>query len=158
MLRASLLTLALVTLAAGALVACSGSSDSGTSSSTAPTTPGTGSSSGGAGSSEKPVYQISCHGDVAKKSVDVVLGTSPQCKPNDVGCTDKCKAQDVSFWYEAPAFRCGSTDIYEWNGEACVAHSTAGEGGSLRCKGNDCEKVFKSKADCDAFAAPCLAK
>jgi hypothetical protein len=125
--------------------------------------PAASSTTGGAEAADQTVFEFSCEGAVSKVS-SVDLDLRPKCiggPPNsNTKCggpsEEACDAQDVRFHYEAPAANCIATDLYEWNGTACVAHSTHGEGGMLRCVGKDCESLFASKVACDAHASACL--
>lgn len=138
-----------------ALVACAAE--------TSPTTDSTGTQPGAAsGSSETTsgsgagtgqVYSISCQGDISLKCIGGPPGTN--CGGGE-GERPNCHAQDVKFHYAPPALRCVGIDVYEWNGEACVAHGTQGEGGQLKCQGKDCEQLFKTKDACESHRAACL--
>lgn len=151
------------------LFACSGSvTDEGTGESTGASQPAAGgTTSGGTGTGagtggDKPLTSFECNGE-AVKPASVELGLSPRCIGGDpnTNCAPgapSCAAQDVKFHYAPPALRCIGVDLYEWNGTACVAHNTHGEGGMLKCVGADCDKLFKTKEACDAFAAECPAK
>ncbi len=153
------LPLALLLLAA--CTAETGGPSSQTSSTTSPQlgTP-TGSASADAPASG-PLYSVSCTGDVTKPaSAGVII--EPKCVggPPGTNCggppAASCAAQDVKLSYAPPAMKCVGTDVYEWNGAACVAHSTHGEGGMLKCSGKDCEALFKTKDACDAHLHECL--
>jgi hypothetical protein len=118
------------------------------------TTPGASSSA----SSPKPAFIITCKGDIQRQTFALDRSLSPQCKPGDMGCIERCKPYDVSFWYAPPAYRCLASTVYSWDGSQCVPHQTGDVGGSLHCKGVDCERIFKTREECDAFALACLAK
>ncbi len=115
--------------------------------------------------SAKPEYAFSCQGAASPLSVSLDLDVRPRCvgaRPDsgtfgaDVpNCGPSCNAQDVEFRYEPPAMRCGSKDLFYWDGKACLAKSTAGEGGMLRCKGADCNKLYASKEDCEGARSTC---
>lgn len=151
-------------LALGSLaVACSSGGGSGSSNGTS-----SGASTGQSptGSGDGPEYTVSCSGEVAAKpsSLELDLDVAPRCVGGEPGtfCADpdggSCNAEDVAFSYAPPAFRCPSTTIYAWDGKACVGHSTASDGGALRCKGKDCQKIFKSKEACEEAHAACIGK
>lgn len=130
------------------------SSSSGSSGST--TTP--------SGTSGAPAYAVSCDGEVTKTS-SALSGTTlrPRCVGADPDggaefCADPCGAQEASFTYAPPAHRCGSTDVWTWDGEACVAHSTQTAEGAMKCNGADCPNIFKTEADCKAAYAQCPVK
>lgn len=113
----------------------------------------------------KPEYGYSCQGEATPKTLGLSTSVTPRCigagpdsgtfgggTPN---CGPSCGKQDVGFRYEPPAMRCGSKDLYYWSGNACVAQSTAAEGGMLRCTGNDCDKLYPSKEDCESAHTGC---
>lgn len=117
----------------------------------------------GAGAS-KPEVGFSCSGGVTQRSAPLLesgvsircigggdSGTfgTPKCGPS------ACAAQDVTFRYEPPALRCMGTDVFYWDGKACIAKNTNGEGGMLVCKGNDCQKVYKTSAACEFAHEAC---
>ena len=149
-------TSTLLPLALGLLlVACS--SDPGTSSPSTPTpsatdpTPAPG--SGGD-------YTISCHGDVAKQSLGLVLDLTPRCASGAPGTKcggDPCAAQDVTITYVPPGTRCGSVERFVWDGAACKKYLT-NDGGVMHCTGADCEHLFTSEALCQAAYETCPAK
>ena len=156
-------TLCLASLTTLAL-ACSSGGDDGGSAPTAASgsgqqgTPATNEAGADAG----PVYSFSCDGTVRTTSLDLDLALSPRCVGGPpgtrCGSPDDCEAQDVKFHYEPPANKCIATDVYAWDGHDCVAHSTHGEGGMLKCVGADCTSVFNTKETCLAKYTSCLAK
>lgn len=120
----------------------------------------TDSSASTAATDPEATFAISCDGELTKIE-NVNLDVQPKCAGGDSGTKcggppgATCAAQKVTFAYVAPEAKCPATDVYEWNGDACIAHSTHGEGGMLRCTGSDCESIFDSKDACDAFARVC---
>jgi len=131
---------------------------------TSPTTDSTGTQPGaasgsaetsGSGTGTGQVYSISCHGEISVKCIGGPPGTN--CGGGETERPADCGAQDVKFHYAPPALRCVGTDVYEFDGSACVVHNTQGEGGQLKCQGKDCEKLFKSKDACESHRAACLA-
>lgn len=134
------------------LLACAakttGSTPDGTSSENEPAAPG-----------DTSVFSVSCDGTLSKLAVPEI-GVTPKCLGaapgtncgGDGGAPLRCRPQDVKLYYAPPAMRCVGIDVYEWDGLECVAHNTQGEGGSLKCTGKDCEKLFKSKDECEAQA------
>jgi hypothetical protein len=109
-----------------------------------------------------PVYSFSCDGTVRTTNLDLDLALTPRCiggpPGTRCGSPDECAAQDVKFHYEPPANKCIATDVFAWDGADCVAHSTHGEGGMLKCVGADCASLFNTKDACLAKYTRCLAK
>ncbi len=128
-----------------------------------PGTTGTGVATGPEASASKPEVGFSCGGAVTQRSASLVeTGLSIRCIGGGDGGTrtpkcgpSACAAQDVTFRYEPPAMRCMGSDVFYWNGKACIAKNTQGEGGMLVCKGNDCEKVYKTSAACESAHEAC---
>jgi len=132
----------------------------------APESDGTPSSTASpSGSTAKPEYAFSCDGTASPKSLGLATNVAPRCigagpdsgtfgadVPN---CGPSCSKQDVAFRYEPPAMRCGSKDLFFWDGTTCQPQSTHGEGGMLRCTGSDCDKLYPAKADCEAARSHC---
>lgn len=132
-----------------------------------PTSTGTGVASGSAAPStgSKPEVGFSCGGEVSPRSMGLETAVSVRCVgagpdsgtfgTNCAPPAPTCAPQDVAFRYEPPAMRCPGTDLFAWDGKACIAHNTHGEGGMLVCKGNDCDKTFATKAACEAAHETC---
>lgn len=150
------LRLALSLVLGSLAIACSGGGggepqgNGGTSGTSEPTTP-----------SAPPAqsYTVSCGGDVAKtQSLAVATDSTEPRASGSSADAGPCAAQDVVFSYAPPAHRCIGTDIFAWDGAGCVAHPTGAEGGSLNCKGSDCEHIFKTKDACETAYKACVAK
>jgi hypothetical protein len=145
-----------------ALAACSGSADdptspaggTGTGTETNPSTPGAGTTG------SAPEYNVSCHGDVSKQNIGSI-GATPLCVGGEPGTfcgDDPCAPQAIEIRYEPPAYKCGSTTVWAWDGSACKGYPTSSNGGAMKCKGTGCEKLYKSESDCKAAYASCAAK
>ena len=124
---------------------------------------GTGTSSTQPPAAAASDYEISCHGEITKQSLGLDLSLAPRCVGGD-GTTfgsncggDPCAAQDIAISYVPPATRCGSIDLFAWDGTTCKKYTT-NHGGAMHCKGQDCEKLFKTEAECKAAYDACIAK
>ncbi len=132
--------------------------------------PGTGGSSVGTSpttdAAKKPEVGFSCGGQAKALSAPVLetgvsvrcVGAGPDSGTFGSNCAPpapSCGAQDVTFRYEPPAMRCMGIDMFFWDGKACVAQNTHGEGGMLVCKGADCDKITTTKAACEAAHEGC---
>ena len=135
------------------LFACTSETEEGSNGTNAQANTNAPSESGGSA----PEYSVSCHGDVTKKGVGLGVGTL--CVGGEPGtfCGDPCAAAEIEIRYEPPSARCGSTDVWAWDGSACKAYPTQNNG-SMKCKGADCEKLYKSEEACKEAYASCIAK
>lgn len=104
-------------------------------------------------------FAISCQGAVTRKGLDLDLDLTPRCVGGAPGtrCGDPCAAQDITITYVPPGMRCGSVERFVWDGAACTKYLT-NDGGTMHCKGADCERLFTSEALCQAAYETCPAK
>lgn len=124
-----------------------------------------GSASAGAGTQPPPTsasaaeVTISCKGEVSKQSIGASVGLRCVGGDGDGGtkCGGSCAAQDIQIRYEPPAMRCGSVDLFAWDGTSCKRHPT-NAGGTMHCKGSDCAALFASEASCIAAYETCTAR
>jgi len=128
-----------------------------------PTPSSTSSTEAPAAGAAKPEVAFACSGQIVKKTAPLGLtfDVAPRCIGGgpDVDCGGPgaaCAAQDVAFSYAPPATDCDvGQKVFVWNGTACVGQKIVGGEGNLVCKGNDCEKVFKTEEACAAAYASC---
>lgn len=108
----------------------------------------------------EPEYTVSCGGHVEATTLEVAA-TAPLCAGGGEGTRcgggGPCDPQRVSFRWEPPGAKCMRTDVYVWDGAACVAHPTTNEG-AMRCKGVDCPSLFNTLEACTEAYAACTAE
>jgi hypothetical protein len=143
---------------------CSATADDGGAPAQGGTDTSTGSSGAPSDGSSAPAYSVSCDGEVSKLTNAMIgANVAPRCVGADpdsgtFGCDDPCDAQEVSFTYAPPALRCGATDVWTWDGEACVAHPTQTAEGAMTCTGAGCPNLFKTEEACEQAYGHCGAK
>jgi hypothetical protein len=113
----------------------------------------------GSDSSATPAdYSVSCQGDVTPRELALDLDVEMRCTGGQPGTRcggDPCAAMDVQLRYEPPALRCGTANVFVWDGKQCSAHPTQTSEGAMRCRGADCPRIFKTEADCKSAYAKC---
>jgi hypothetical protein len=116
-----------------------------------------GGDAGEGGSAAAPEYNVSCHGDVSPRSLSLDLDLGARCIGGEPGtrCGTPCGAMDVEIRYELPAARCGSTNVFAWDGKECKSYATQTNEGAMKCRGVDCTKLFKTLDDCQRAFAQC---
>ena len=100
-------------------------------------------------------FEVSCEGQVTERSE--ITDVSIQCASGGPGtrCGDSCAPQDITVRYEPPASKCGSVDVFGWDGAACKAYPT-NRGGTMICTGSGCTTLFATADACAAAYATCL--